>query len=231
MRSAVLSFSGGLDSATVLAWLIRKEFKKIHCVNFQYGSKHNVYERRAADAVLKYYASAVPCELTYEVVDLSGAFTGMESSLLLSGGEIPEGHYESSNMSQTVVPARNLVFLSILAGMAWSKGIENIAIGIHRGDHAIYPDCRPEFHKAMDTAIYLGTDRNVNILAPFLHMSKSQIVQYGIANNAPYHLTRTCYKNQPNPCGKCGSCYERLEAFAENNLTDPVFYEEGANNG
>ena len=161
-----------------------------------------MYERRAADAVLKYYASAVPCELTYEVVDLSGAFTGMESSLLLSGGEIPEGHYESSNMSKTVVPARNLVFLSILAGMAWSKGIENIAIGIHIGDHAIYPDCRPEFHKAMDTAIYLGTDRNVNILAPFLHMSKSQIVQYGIANNAPYHLTRTCYKNQPNPCGK-----------------------------
>lgn len=231
MSSAVLSFSGGLDSATVLAWLIREGFTKVHCVNFQYGSKHNVYERRAADAVLKYYASAVSCDLSYEVVDLSRAFAGMESSLLLSGGAIPEGHYESANMSQTVVPARNLVFLSILSGIAWSKKMPYVAIGIHHGDHAIYPDCRPEFYKAMDAAIYLGTDHNVHVVAPFLNMTKSQIVQFGIANNAPYSLTRTCYKNQPNPCGKCGSCYERLEAFAENNLIDPVFYEEGANNG
>lgn len=230
MQSAVLSFSGGLDSTTLLAWLINKGFKEIHCVSFQYGSKHNVYERKAADAVLKYYASAVPRKLTHEVVDLSGAFTGMESSLLLSGGEIPEGHYESQSMNQTVVPARNLVFLSILAGMAWSKDIQYIAIGIHHGDHAIYPDCRPEFHKAMDTAIYLGTDRNVSILAPFLNKTKGQIVKFGLQGNVPYHLTRTCYKNQAVSCGKCGSCYERLEAFKENNIVDPILYEEGISN-
>ena len=231
MHSAVLSFSGGLDSTTVLAWLICKGFKNIHCVNFQYGSKHNVYERQAADAVLQHYTSVASCKLSYEIVDLTGAFTGMESSLLLSGGEIPEGHYESANMSQTVVPARNLVFLSILAGIAWSKKSEYVAIGIHHGDHAIYPDCRPDFYNAMDTAVYLGTDKNVHVLAPFLNNNKSQIVQFGIANTVPYHLTRTCYKNQLKPCGKCGSCYERIEAFRENNIIDPVHYEEGTING
>jgi 7-cyano-7-deazaguanine synthase len=233
MHSAVLSFSGGLDSTTVLAWLLRKEFGKIHCVNFQYGSKHNEHERKAAEAVLAHYTSAAAtCEITYEVVDLSSAFAGMQSNLLLSGADIPEGHYEAENMKQTVVPARNLIFLSILSGMAWSRKSRYVAIGVHHGDHAIYPDCRPEFCKIMDTAIFLGTDKNVQVLAPFINMTKGQIVKYGTRIHVPYHLTRTCYKNQVTACGKCGSCVERQEAFTYNKMHDPIPYDtEESTNG
>lgn len=224
-NAAILSLSGGLDSTTVLGWLLRNGYKRVHCVTFHYGSKHNVYEEKAAADVYAHYAAAYPSRLTHRVVDLSSAFEGFKSNLLLSGGEIPEGHYEAESMKQTVVPGRNIIFLSILAGVAWSEEAEHIALGIHQGDHAIYPDCRAEFFKAIDLAVYLGTDRNVSILAPFVNQTKADIVEWGIGYDVPYHLTRTCYKNQPISCGKCGSCVERKEAFDKVHWLDPIPYE------
>lgn len=217
---AILALSGGMDSTTVLAWLIDQGYE-VSCFTFSYGSKHNYWEGLSAQMVAGHYN--VPCHGT---VDLSNITKLFKSNLLKGQGEIPEGHYEDSTMSQTVVPGRNIIFLSILAGLAWSEGSSEIAIGIHQGDHAIYPDCRVEFYDAMIKAISAGTDGKVsNIIAPFLHTDKTGILAWGLGHNVPYNLTRTCYKDQPVACGKCGACRERLEAFQLNNQTDPVQYE------
>lgn len=215
----VLSLSGGLDSTTVLAWLVQNDYQVI-CTSFYYGSKHNTYENEAAIQIANFYG--VPLHH----LDISGVMQGFKSDLLLKGGDIPEGHYTDQTMDRTVVPGRNIIFLSILAGLAWSVEASDIAIGIHQGDHAIYADCRREFYKAMDTAIYLGTDQRVSILAPFVETDKVGIVKWGLAHKVPFKLTRTCYKNQPLACGKCGSCVERLEAFAINKTKDPIQYED-----
>lgn len=213
----VMALSGGMDSATVLAHL-RNEGHEVLCLIFTYGSKHNQYENRAAiDLAAKY-----GCE--YKLIDLSSFMSGLKSDLLLSGGEIPEGHYTDASMSRTVVPGRNIIFLSILSAYAWSFDASAIAIGIHQGDHAIYEDCRKEFYKAMDTAIYLGTGRRVEIMAPFVNTDKTGILQRGLELKVPYEMTRTCYKDQVLACGRCGSCVERLEAFAAHGMKDPVMY-------
>jgi 7-cyano-7-deazaguanine synthase len=216
-HQAVMALSGGLDSATVLAYLLHHGYS-VHCVSFHYGSKHNQWEHKAADQVAESYG--VPLQR----IDLSAAFQGFDSNLLQGGGEIPEGHYTDESMSQTVVPARNIIFLSILAGLARSHGGGEIALGIHQGDHAIYADCRTEFYKAMDTAVYLGTDHRVEITAPFVSYNKAEIVGWGLRHRVPYHLTRTCYKDQPEPCGQCGACVERLEAFEANGSVDPAYF-------
>jgi len=215
----VMALSGGMDSSTLLAWLVDQGYV-VRAYHFQYGSKHNPYERAAARAVADYYGVAL------EEVDLSTILSGFRSNLLKGGGEIPEGHYSEENMSQTVVPARNIIFLAIVTGFAWSVGASKVALGIHRGDHAIYPDCRKEFYKAMDTAIYLGTDGRVEFLAPFVEWDKQKILEWGIPAGVPYHLTRTCYKDQPIACGRCGACVERQEAFYLVGALDPVPYQD-----
>lgn len=215
---AVVSLSGGMDSTVVLARLL-DEGKTVECFGFEYGSKHNPYEQAAARAVADFY------KVSYTLIDLSAITPHLQSNLLKTGGAIPEGHYNDASMSLTVVPGRNIIFLSILAGIAWSREASEIGIGIHQGDHAIYPDCRQSFFRSMDRAIQEGTDGRVSIIAPFLDTDKEGIVKWGIKHEVPFHLTRTCYKDQPIACGKCGSCRERLEAFQQNNQEDLIRYE------
>jgi 7-cyano-7-deazaguanine synthase len=218
---AIVSLSGGLDSTTLLADIINsKIFTEVSAVGFTYGAKHNSFENIAAKAIAFHY------DVPFELIDISGVMKGFKSNLLKTGGEIPEGHYEDKSMSLTVVPGRNIIFLSILAGLAWSKGAERLFIGIHAGDHAIYPDCRPNFFVAMREAIYEGTDSKVEIFAPFLNIDKGGIVARGLELKVPYELTRTCYKAQSVACGKCGSCRERLAAFKFNGIKDPLIYEK-----
>ena len=217
---AVVSLSGGMDSTAVLARLL-DEGKKVECFGFEYGSKHNPYEQAAARAVADFY------KVSYTLIDLSAVASHLQSNLLKTGGAIPEGHYNDQSMSLTVVPGRNIIFLSILAGIAWSREDSEIGIGIHQGDHAIYPDCRQSFFRAMGQAIREGTDNRVSIVAPFLDTDKAGIVKWGLKHGVPFYLTRTCYKDQPVACGKCGSCRERLEAFEQNNQEDPIRYENG----
>jgi 7-cyano-7-deazaguanine synthase len=143
---AVVALSGGMDSATVLGWALSKGFD-VSAVGFDYGSKHGVYERVAAANVARHYG--VP----YRVIPIPLDRMGFKSDLLTTGGAIPEGHYEAETMKATVVPCRNLIFGSILAGLAESNGAEAICLGIHAGDHAIYPDCRREFHRAFADAV------------------------------------------------------------------------------
>lgn len=195
------------------------EKHQVECVSFEYGSKHNQYENQAAIDIANWY------RIPLLPINLSQVMSSFRSNLLLSGGPIPEGNYTDASMASTVVPCRNIIFLSILAGLAWSKDAQAIAIGIHQGDHAVYDDCRTEFFKAMDTAIYLGSGRRVEITAPFIRLDKAGIVKRGLELHIPYNLTRTCYKAQELACGKCGSCAERLEAFILNGEVDPIQYE------
>jgi 7-cyano-7-deazaguanine synthase len=224
MRKIVIGLSGGMDSATLLGYLLSEGYE-VHCCSFTYGSKHNQYERQAVIQLINYYEMKDAPVILHKF-NLEDTFKDFSSALLKSGGPIPEGHYESANMIQTVVPGRNMIFSSIMAGLAESIGAEAIALGVHQGDHAIYPDCRKEFIKALDTAIYLSSDRKIQVLTPLVDDTKTSILAKGFALNVPYHLTRTCYKDQELSCGKCGSCQERLEAFANHLQKDPIKYEE-----
>jgi 7-cyano-7-deazaguanine synthase len=218
MPRAIVSLSGGMDSTALLDYVTAG--RTAIAVGFQYGSKHNRYEHQAAYAVAQHYG--VP----FKMIDLTSVMENFKSALMMKDdAEVPEGHYEAETMRQTVVPGRNIIFASILAGVAWSEGAEQIYMGVHAGDHYIYPDCRPEFIDAMNEAVYRGTGGKVGLLAPFLHKDKTWIVGKGLENRVPFHLTRTCYKDQTIACGKCGSCQERLEAFKNNGVDDPIEYE------
>lgn len=218
---AVIALSGGLDSCCLTGHLKQAGYDVIP-VSFTYGSKHNQYENEAARMIADFYQTKLI------EIDMSTTFQHFESNLLKKGGEIPEGHYEDKNMKLTVVPGRNMIFLSILAGIAQSRGVDTIGIGVHAGDHAIYPDCRPEFIERMEAAVVSATDGLVNkIEAPFINKTKGEIIMHAgtLKIEVPLSLTRTCYKDQPAPCGKCGSCVERLEAFEYCGFADPVIYE------
>lgn len=216
---AIVSLSGGMDSATVLG-LVRVQHKfDAVAVFFDYGSKHNEWEKRSAEAVAQYY------ETPLLTIDLAGAMGSFKSNLLKSGGDIPEGHYEDETMKQTVVPGRNTIFTSIMLGLAQSLDCNYMCLGIHSGDHAIYPDCRPNWFHAMVNVVSAASEGTIFLAAPFLEDNKTSIIKNGLQLKVPYHLTRTCYKNQPISCGKCGSCRERLEAFHANGIYDPVAYE------
>lgn len=225
--TVVVAISGGMDSTTLLGTLLSQDLL-VHPIHFLYPSKHNRWEFEALNKVLTYFRKAHPHLLGKLIrIDLHQVMKHFKSDLLLSGGAIPLGHYNDESMSRTVVPSRNFIFASILVGLAESVGAERVALGVHSGDHHIYPDCRPEFIKALDTTAFLASNGKVEVLAPFLHEDKKSILEIGYALTppVPYELTRTCYKDQPLACGKCGSCRERLEAFSLLGKEDPVEYE------
>lgn len=219
MTKVIIAFSGGMDSTTVLAEALASGREIVRAISFNYGSKHGPYEQMAARKICMHY------KIFHMVIDIRAAMSGITSSLLQGGGNIPEGHYNEESMSQTVVPGRNMIFASILAGYAQSMKVDEVWLGVHAGDHAIYPDCRQEFIVCMDSAIRLATEEAVCLEAPFLELDKADILRRGYELDVPYHLTRTCYKDQPVACGKCGSCQERLEAFAQIDKEDPIQYE------
>ena len=221
MYRKIVSLSGGLDSATLLGCIVaRKEYEGVIAVGFSYGSKHNVYENRAASAVASWWG------IPYRQIDLTPIMLGLNSTLMQGGGAVPEGHYEEETMRKTVVPGRNLVFISILAALAESEGAKEVHLGVHQGDHFIYPDCRPEFICSARQSVHHSTEGKVNLITPFLHMTKAEILALGIkTGGVPYQLTRTCYKDQSIACGKCGSCQERLEAWNVVGSRDPLTYE------
>lgn len=222
----VIGLSGGMDSATLLGHLLSQGYE-VHCCTFRYGSKHNSYENEAAGKIVDYYKSQ-GFNVKQYWFDLSPILGNLESALLASNSEdIPEGHYAHENMRKTVVPGRNLLFASAMAALAESIGAWAVALGVHSGDHFIYPDCRTEFVKSLDVTIFLSSDKRVEVIAPFHDLDKEGILRVGYecTPQVPYHLTRTCYKDQPVSCGKCGSCNERLEAFENLGKKDPIDYE------
>jgi 7-cyano-7-deazaguanine synthase len=220
-RKSVVLLSGGLDSAVVLAQTL--DFtppEHVTALSFYYGSKHNVWENVAAGKICDHY------KVAHRVMDLSGALANLKSALLLSNQEqVPEGHYEEESMRQTVVPGRNLLFLSCAAALAESTGARFVQAGFHAGDHFIYPDCRPDFVVAANRAIVNSSDGKVQLVTPLLYMEKSEVVERGLKLGVPFNLTRTCYTAHEIACGKCGSCVERREAFMKNKEKDPLPYQ------
>ncbi|MDR3319965.1 MAG: 7-cyano-7-deazaguanine synthase QueC [Desulfovibrio sp.] len=205
-------FSGGMDSATALFRCIGEYGpEKVIAVSFRYPSKHNAHELKAARAVLEYLSPHAP---RHQLVDITSCFEGFKSNLLQSGGEIPEGHYSADNMKLTVVPGRNFIFLAVAAGLAESLGVGKICIAAHHGDNYIYPDCRETFIRTAGESIALSTEGRVTLASPFTGMTKNEIAYIGKNLGVPFVLTRSCYKNQEKPCGKCGTCTERREALA-----------------
>ena len=211
--------SGGMDSA-VLLYHTNQTHNVVGAVNFNYGSKHNEQERKRAKKLCENLGVKL-----YEV-NLDFIAENFKSDLLKSGGEIPEGHYADENMKKTVVPFRNGIMLSIAAGLAESLEADAIGLGNHFGDHAVYPDCRADFIKPMAEAIQNGTWKQIKLYAPFTGLTKTDLARMGSEIGVPFEDTYSCYKGQDNHCGKCGTCVERIEAFTESGVTDPVKFEE-----
>ena len=205
MKDALIVLSGGMDSVTMLHDY-RDEIAL--AVNFNYGSNHNIREAECA---------RWQCEqLGVELIEIDLGFIGQyfESSLLKGAEAIPSGHYEDENMKSTVVPFRNGIMLSVAAGLAESRGLKRVMIANHGGDHAIYPDCRPEFIEAMVASIKAGTYVNILLEAPYTHLTKGQIACRGRELGVDYAHTYSCYRGGERHCGTCGTCIERAEALA-----------------
>jgi 7-cyano-7-deazaguanine synthase len=216
MKVVVLC-SGGLDSVTALHWAAR-EHEVVAALSFDYGAKHSGRELPCA------VEQARGLGVRHESVELGFIDRLFSSALLRSGAAIPEGHYEAETMKQTVVPFRNAIFLSIACGLAESRGAEGLVIAAHGGDHAIYPDCREDFMAAMGEAMRLGTYAGVQLLRPFITYSKGRIVAEGARLGVDFARTWSCYKGGQLHCGRCGTCVERREAFAEAGVADPTDY-------
>ena len=206
-----------MDSTTMLY-----EYKEriALAVSFNYGSKHNDKEIAFASQHCQKLG------IQHIVIPLDFMLKYFKSSLLIGGEDIPEGNYDDENMKSTVVPFRNGIMLAIAAGMAESNGLRYVMMANHGGDHAIYPDCRPEFVSAMSSAISAGTYEGLQILAPYTNITKTDIAIRGKQLGIDYALTWSCYKGGDKHCGKCGTCTERIEALRNAGITDTTEYEE-----
>ncbi|RUO77256.1 7-cyano-7-deazaguanine synthase QueC [Idiomarina seosinensis] len=216
-QKVVVIYSGGMDSFTVLNKALQQGHE-VSALSFNYGQRHV----KELDVAAKVCAElGVP----HKVVDITAINTLLAGSSLTDDIEIPEGHYQEQSMQSTVVPNRNMILLSLAIGYAVSEQASAVYYGAHSGDHAIYPDCRPEFVRQMNVVSQLANYEPVAVVAPYLEDDKNEILADGIRMGLDYEKTWTCYNGRDKACGKCGACIERLEAFAANGLNDPLPYE------
>jgi 7-cyano-7-deazaguanine synthase len=216
-KKVVVLLSGGMDSVTAL-YHAAKDYEVVATLSFHYGAKHNDKELPMA----KWHADKM--DVPNLVIPLAFIGEQFASDLLAKGGEIPKGHYEEDTMKKTVVPFRNGIMLSIAGGFAESKEARGLVIAAHAGDHAIYPDCREDFMKAIADAIRLGTYAGIEVLRPFIAMTKADIAKRGSELGVDYLQTWSCYVGGDTHCGECGTCVERREAFMLSGVTDPTPY-------
>lgn len=226
-QRAVVLFSGGVDSTTCLALAIER-FGKDNVVplSIRYGQKHSK-ELEAAAAVLAYYG------LEGKTMDVTKLFAFSNSSLLIQSDEaVPQGSYkeqqdqEGDGPVSTYVPFRNGLFLSAAASLALSLDCGYIYYGAHSDDAAgnAYPDCTEQFYKSMGDAIFEGSGRACSLEAPFINANKADVVKEGLRLHVPYELTWSCYEGGTVPCGHCGTCIDRAEAFRANGIEDPAIH-------
>lgn len=214
----VVCLSGGLDSTVAVAYLKDHGFD-VTTVGIDYGQRHRRELERAATIASFYNVPFVRIDLSSFATT---AFAG--NALTDIGIDVPEGHYEDPTMKLTVVPNRNMTLLSIATAVAISKKATHVAYGAHKGDHAVYPDCRQEFYEAMSKSMQLCNYTPVILTAPFIDKTKTDIVKIGRKLNAPMHLTYSCYNGGVHHCGVCGTCVERREAFEQAKVLDPTVY-------
>jgi 7-cyano-7-deazaguanine synthase len=242
-KQAVISLSGGMDSSTLLLYLLEKGYQ-VTAISFDYGQKHNVELLRAAELVEYLNENGYKGRIRRQCISMTGLKDMINSNLVDGGDDVPEGHYEEENMKDTVVPNRNKMFSSIIQSIALSIANEmncevEIAMGIHAGDHAIYPDCRQEFRDADYKAFVEGNwdAEKVKYITPYLEVDKYDILkdgeycceQLGLDFDEVYKRTNTSYK--PDKLGrsdyKSASSVERIEAFLKLGRKDPVEYIDG----
>ena len=253
-KQAVLSLSGGMDSSTLLLHLLANDYD-VTALSFDYGQKHRVELERARSLINYINSTYTAGSVRHQVIELDGLSQLLNSALVEGGDDVPEGHYEQDNMKDTVVPNRNKIFSSLIQAVALSVATKNntectIAMGIHAGDHAIYPDCRQEFRDADFEAFKIGNweSERVSIYTPYLGMNKFNILvdglkaceQLGIDFDEVYKRTNTSYKPIQvwEPCEdtdemdclkwysdyKSAASVERIEAFIQLDRPDPVAY-------
>ena len=222
-EKCICLLSGGMDSATLMYSLLDKY--DVWPITIVYGQRHQKEVMAARNL-----CEAVNTEMIrrWKYVDLS-VLRNLLPSTLTGRGDIPEGHYMEESMKTTVVPNRNMILLAVAGGYATGMTAKYLAYGPHQGDHEIYPDCRPDFVFSVTQTLKLGTGWNndgVELITPFVHMTKADIAHLGEKLKVPYKLTWSCYKGQERPCGVCGTCVERTEAFLKADMTDPALTPE-----
>lgn len=237
---AVMALSGGMDSTCLLIRLLAQGYT-VSCISYDYGQKHAIELERAKSNIA--YLRTKGHNIEHKIADLKDSFSIFESSLISGGEEIPKGHYEEDNMKSTFVPNRNAIFSSILYGYALSIAVRektrvSIALGVHSGDHAIYPDCRPEFYNALEHAFAIGNwdSDQISFELPYIDGDKVTILEDAIVSCTNLDLdfdtvlrnTNTSYEpdNEGRANGKTGSDVERILAFNKLGLKDPVEYIE-----
>ena len=235
-----MSLSGGMDSTSVLIRLINEGYK-IDCLSFNYGQKHVIEVEKAIENIA--YLSRKGYQIKHQIIDLTSAMSIFHSSLTNEEIIVPEGHYEETQMKSTVVPNRNAIFSSIIYGYALSIVAKEdinvkIALGVHSGDHAIYPDCRPEFYQSLETSFRLGNwdSERVDFYLPYINGDKVTILNdamkscqdLGIDFDTIFSNTITSYNpdNEGRSSGKSGSDIERILAFHKIGRRDPIEYIE-----
>lgn len=239
-KQAVISFSGGMDSTCLMMHLLSKGYK-VNAYSFDYGQAHAV-ELRLAKKNIKYLQKlGLPVE--HQVINLRDVFSG-DTSTLVRHEKSPEGDYREESMKQTCVNNRNCIFSAVIFAKALSLARPTrtnvlISLGVHAGDHAIYPDCREEsVNMARELFRISNWDSElVEYNAPFVNYTKSEVLGKGLDAMKALGLTKTqtgkvlkntmsCYNATPDgkACGKCGTCTERIEAFRDNGIEDPIQY-------
>ncbi|MGV2122931.1 7-cyano-7-deazaguanine synthase QueC [Agrobacterium vitis] len=212
--------SGGLDSVS-LADKMAAEHQLIGLISFDYGQRH---KKELDFAALAAKRLGVP----HQIIDITAIGASLTGSALTDDLDVPDGHYAEETMKITVVPNRNAIMLAIAFGVATARKADAVAVAVHGGDHFIYPDCRPGFIDAFQTMQVHALEgyADVKLLAPFVTVSKADIVTEGAKYGTPFDQTWSCYKGGARHCGRCGTCVERREAFHLAGVTDPTDYED-----
>ncbi|WP_069649424.1 7-cyano-7-deazaguanine synthase QueC [Caloranaerobacter ferrireducens] len=218
MKKAVILLSGGLDSTTCMG-IAQNEGYELYPISFDYGQRHR-RELEAAKKIAEYYKVK-----EHKIISLDNVGG---SALTDKNIDVPE-YKGDGEIPVTYVPARNILFLSYALGYAEVIGAEAIFIGVSSVDYSGYPDCRPEFIKAFQKVVDVGTaagvkGKSIKIIAPLINLSKAETIKLGTKYGVPYHLTTSCYNGKEKACGVCDSCTLRLKGFAEAGIEDPIEY-------
>lgn len=207
MKKAVVLLSGGMDSTVLSYDLVQKQYN-VTAISFMYGQRH----RRELDCA---NITATRLGLDHIVLDISGAFKNVASGSALTnaGTELPKDHYTHENQKVTVVPNRNMIFLSFAIAVAEDRKIPEVYFAAHANDRAIYPDCRDPFVFYMSEAARSGTYGKIKVFAPYVHWAKKKVADHGTLLGVDYKNTWSCYEGGMEPCWTCATCQERMEAF------------------
>ena len=218
MKKITLIYSGGSDSFTLLHHALSQGLD-VDCISFGYGQKH-IKELEYAKE------NCNELNLNHTLIDIGDPLSIFGSTSLVDvDNKIPHGSYKEESMKSTIVPNRNMIFISYAIAYSIANNISEVWYGAHAGDHFIYPDCRPEFVHRMNDVCGIANYTPVEIVTPYIDESKTAILTDGLNMGLDYGKTWTCYNGREKACGKCGACEERLEAFRDNNATDPLEYE------